>query len=51
LGKIIGALIAMLGIGLFALPAGIIASGFAAELQVRPPETLVCPHCGKEITA
>ncbi|MDQ2693510.1 MAG: ion transporter [Chloroflexota bacterium] len=47
LGKIIGAIIAMLGIGLFALPAGIIASGFAAELQPRPAEALVCPHCGK----
>ena len=35
LGKIVGALIAMLGIGLFALPAGIIASGFAAELQPK----------------
>jgi voltage-gated potassium channel len=49
LGKIIGALIAMLGIGLFALPAGIIASGFATELQAKPSETMVCPHCGKEI--
>lgn len=51
LGKIIGALIAMLGIGLFALPAGIIASGFATELQAKPSETLVCPNCGKEITS
>jgi voltage-gated potassium channel len=51
LGKMIGALIAMLGIGLFALPAGIIASGFAAELEAKPSETLVCPHCGKKITS
>lgn len=49
LGKVLGALIAMLGIGLFALPAGIIASGFAAEIQHKPAETLVCPHCGKVI--
>lgn len=48
-GKIIGALIAMLGIGLFALPAGIIASGFAAELQAKPSKPTSCPHCGKEI--
>ena len=50
LGKIIGAIIAMLGIGLFALPAGIIASGFASELQAKDTERLICPHCGKEIS-
>lgn len=49
LGKIVGALIAVLGIGLFALPAGIIASGFASELQAKPAELQICPHCGKEI--
>ena len=35
LGKIIGGIIAFLGIGLFALPAGILASGFSDELQKR----------------
>jgi voltage-gated potassium channel len=49
LGKIVGALIAVLGIGLFALPAGIIASGFASELQSKQTEARVCPHCGKLI--
>jgi len=49
LGKIVGAFIAVLGIGLFALPAGIIASGFASELQAKPPESQICPHCGREI--
>jgi voltage-gated potassium channel Kch len=33
LGKIRGALIAMLGIGLFALPAGIIASGLRQNFR------------------
>ena len=33
LGKILGAFIAILGVGLFALPAGIIASGFESELR------------------
>ena len=51
LGKIVGAFIAILGIGLFALPAGIIASGFAAELQAKPSEPLICPYCGKEINS
>ncbi len=49
LGKLIGAVIAVLGIGLFALPAGIIASGFAAELQSKPNEPRICPHCGQQI--
>lgn len=32
LGKLFGAIIAVLGVGLFALPAGIIASGFIEEI-------------------
>lgn len=51
LGKMLGSFIAVLGIGLFAMPAGILASGFAAELQnksnTKAPQ--VCPHCGKDI--
>lgn len=33
LGRLLGAFIAILGIGIFALPAGIVASGFEAELR------------------
>ena len=33
LGKIIGAILALLGIGLFGLPAGILASGFIEKIQ------------------
>ncbi len=51
LGKLLAGFIAVLGIGLFALPAGIIASGFAAEVQGKPPEVKLCPHCGKAINA
>ncbi len=47
-GKFLGAVIALLGIGMFALPAGILASGFAEELQKKGKKR-VCPHCGKEI--
>ncbi|MGY6561504.1 MAG: ion transporter [Luteibaculaceae bacterium] len=32
-GKVLGGLIAVLGVGLFALPAGILASGFSTELE------------------
>lgn len=35
LGKLLGAMIAVLGVGLFALPAGIIAAGFEGELSER----------------
>jgi voltage-gated potassium channel len=37
-GKIFGGLIAILGIGMVALPAGILASGFADELRRRERE-------------
>ncbi len=35
IGKLFGAALAFVGIGLFALPAGIIASGFSSEVQRR----------------
>jgi len=48
-GKLIASVIAVLGIGLFALPTGILAAGFAEEMR-RPRETTrTCPHCGREI--
>jgi len=51
IGKVISGAIAVLGIGLFAMPAGIIASGFAAELQSEKENknVVICPHCGKAI--
>lgn len=48
LGKFLSGLLALLGIGLFALPAGILASGFSEEIQKQKCESL-CPHCGKNI--
>lgn len=49
-GKVLGAVIAVLGVGLFALPTGILASGFAEELQrTRRREPLICPHCGLDV--
>lgn len=50
-GKVLGALIAVMGIGLFALPAGILGSGFVGMRTERkdamPPTH--CPHCGKPL--
>jgi voltage-gated potassium channel len=49
-GKILAGFIAMLGIGLFGLPAGIIASGFSEELHNRTQKICrKCPHCGGDI--
>lgn len=49
-GKLYGSFIAFLGIGLFALPAGILASGFAEEIhQSKVDNSETCPHCGKSL--
>lgn len=54
LGRFLGAIVALIGIGVFALPAGIVASGFTEEIQKKRAlnqhkKTLICPHCGKNI--
>ena len=49
LGKFIGAFIAVLGIGMVALPTGIIGSGFLEEIQSCKAEERICPHCGKPV--
>lgn len=48
LGKLTAAVIAIAGIGLFALPAGIVGSAFV-ELreQQKAKQEGACPHCGK----
>ena len=49
-GRLLAGLIAVLGIGLFALPAGILGSGFVDELRrAREQQPMICPHCGGEI--
>ena len=48
-GRVVAGMIAIVGIGLFALPAGILGSGFLEQIQRRPPVTRICPHCGEEI--
>ena len=47
-GKILASVIAVLGIGMFALPTGILGAGFVEDLQQRKKPAR-CPHCGKEI--
>jgi voltage-gated potassium channel len=50
LGKILGGVIAILGIGFIALPSGIISSGLIQEINKTKENKKTCPHCGKEIT-
>lgn len=54
-GKILSAIIALLGIALVAVPTGIIASGFTDQLQKEreskkeDEQKHFCPYCGKKI--
>jgi len=51
LGKFLGGVAAIMGIGLFALPTGILVSGFTEQIRTQKVPTLRhCPHCGEEIS-
>lgn len=58
LGKLVASLIAISGIGMFALPTGIVSSGFVEEIQRHKKEKLAssgkqhftCPHCNKRFS-
>lgn len=54
-GRVLSGLIAILGIGLVALPTGILGSGFIEKLnkernknQTGNGKSVKCPHCGKK---
>ncbi|HBE16547.1 MAG TPA: potassium channel protein [Cyanobacteria bacterium UBA11149] len=54
IGKVLAGILSVLGVGILALPSGIIASGFYEELQAkrkkkRHKHAIICPHCGKLI--
>ena len=53
-GRILGAIIALLGIGMVAIPTSILSSGFLEHMskkrEAKKKETpCVCPHCGKPL--
>ncbi len=56
LGRFLGAVIACIGVGLFALPAAILSSGFTSikdlenEDQTKSGEDEICPTCGAKRT-
>jgi voltage-gated potassium channel len=47
-GRICASIISVLGIGLFALPSGILVAGFIEEINAQKSKPIY-PHCGKEI--
>jgi len=53
LGKLVGAIIALLGIGLIAIPTGIISAGFmenmTEEKESEGAKKHFCPYCGEKI--
>ena len=49
-GRLLAGVIALLGIGIFALPAGILGSGFMEQVnRRRNPSLSACPRCGLEL--
>jgi voltage-gated potassium channel len=48
-GKLVASLVAILGIGVFAIPTAILGSGFL-EQHARRRGSQKCPHCGKDLT-
>lgn len=50
IGKILSAVIALIGIGFVALPTGIISSAFVDKLQKKKSNTIICkcPKCGNQ---
>ena len=58
IGRVFGAIIALLGIGMVAIPTGIISSGLIEHMNHKEAEKAkanedvqyeFCPHCGKRI--
>lgn len=49
LGQFLGGIIAIIGIGLFALPTGILASGFSEEISRKRNRANTCPTCGQAL--
>lgn len=53
IGKVLGAVISLLGIGLVAVPTGIISAGFIEQVnkdtKCNNTEKCYCPYCGNKI--
>lgn len=51
IGRLLGSVVAILGIGMFALPTSILGAAFVDELrgaESTGAQLVTCPHCGRE---
>lgn len=49
-GRLLGTTVAIIGLGLFAIPTGLLGAAFIEELaKHRQPGAILCPHCGKPV--
>lgn len=48
-GRIVGGAVSVMGIAVYAIPTGIMASAFIDELRRKRPGSRTCPHCGRVI--
>lgn len=50
IGRLLAAMVAILGLGMFALPTGLLGAGFIEEIAKRKqPGAMLCPHCGRPV--
>jgi voltage-gated potassium channel len=50
LGKFLAGIIAIIGVGMYALPAGILSAGISEHLRDhKTSKAKRCPHCGKDL--
>ena len=49
MGKAFAACVSIFGVGMVALPTGILGASFVEELRRGDPGKKTCPHCGKEL--
>jgi len=47
MGRLLASVIALLGIAMFAVPAGILSAGFVEHGETGKTDSAACPHCGK----
>lgn len=49
IGRVLASISAILGIGVFALPTGILGAGFVEAVERRRQPEIRCPHCGEPV--
>lgn len=51
LGRLFGSIVAVMGIGLFALPTAILGTGFVEAIAKEKQPAVTCPECGRHFKA